>query len=113
MAASMAVNREAPNEVIAAIRRCSPYTPFVTLSLCRRAPGIPAKAHIDHRKIQNTRCRHFCVAHCARNSTKYNLLARHQRRRLRASLDGIRIAVRAWGAISKIQRVWVIRGRRL
>jgi hypothetical protein len=28
MAASMAVKREAPNKVIAAIRRCSPYCPF-------------------------------------------------------------------------------------
>jgi hypothetical protein len=87
MAARMAVNREAPNKVIAAIRRCSPYWALchafvVTLSSCRRAPGIPAKAHIRRMTTRTRDAAIFVSPHCARNSAKYNFLARRRRRRI-------------------------------
>jgi hypothetical protein len=54
IAARMAVNREAPNKVIAAIRRCSPYWALCHAFLVPPRPGIPAKAHI-HRMTTRTR----------------------------------------------------------
>jgi hypothetical protein len=43
MAARMAVNREAPNKVIAAIRRCSPYWAVCHAFIVPRASGYPRK----------------------------------------------------------------------
>jgi hypothetical protein len=116
MTARMAVNREAPNKVIAAIRRCSPYCALCRAFIAPPRPGIPAKAHIRRTTTKNTRCRHFCVAPLRQKFDQMQPFGTAvptpkdgaPSARDYASLDGVRIVLQAWSARSRKSDVGLI-----
>jgi hypothetical protein len=80
MAASTAVKREAPNKLIAAIRQCAPYLALARIHRAAAPWRISENAYslLD----KNMRWVISVPSHCAGNSTKCNLLARADARRL-------------------------------